>query len=202
MKISIQNFLFDANERGKASGKKVFCHVVGLGLGVWQVCPNQPLWFVDTLYEVLKFDFAEEHSISDIHFSWFPEDLQSKFDETTNQIKISFSKRNPADQLTGNDVGKLIVAMYAWDGNSFPGNEYWCGMLTASGDPAAACCSTIPELQNPLVNPFLLENIWITNESKALSGCTYISSPFELDEEQKKEVNSTTNVSESETQNV
>jgi len=47
---------------------------------------------------------------------------------------------------------ELIVANYAWDSNSFPGNEYWMGLLSASGDPAAACCSTIWNHMNPVLN--------------------------------------------------
>ena len=46
----------------------------------------------------------------------------------------------------------LVVAMFAWDGNSFVGNEYWEGALAASGDPAAASCSFIPQLLNPDIN--------------------------------------------------
>ena len=35
------------------------------------------------------------------------------------------------------------------------GNEFWVGMISASTDPCAACCSHIAELQNPDVNPRL-----------------------------------------------
>ena len=34
----------------------------------------------------------------------------------------------------------------------FTGNEYWQGLLSASGDPAAACCTQIPQLQNAYIN--------------------------------------------------
>ena len=72
--------------------------------------------------------------------------------------KNNKSDRNPADKFTGSDAGKLLVAQYAWDGNAYPGNEYWASIVIASGDPAATYCSTILELQNTLINPYLRAN--------------------------------------------
>lgn len=157
--VVIEPFLFDANQRGKEQNKKVYLHIVGLGLGVWQVSPLQAKYMLEVYEELL----TKHHLpfISDINFSWFPAEYQkmgnytdgSTITKANNSIKVHFSKRNPADLLNSQDSDKLLVAQYAWDGNAHPGNEYWTGALTASGDPAAACCSTITELQNPLINP-------------------------------------------------
>jgi hypothetical protein len=163
MKLVLKPFLMDANERGGRAGKKAYCYIVGLGLGVWKIVDVQPELLVEACVYLLA-ELALPY-IADVDFGWFPLSLQlSRFAHIqdgvelrygANKIKIHFSeqKRNPADKLIGPDKDKLLVATYAWDGNSYPGNEYWAGMLAASGDPAAACCSTITELQNPLINP-------------------------------------------------
>jgi len=173
MRITVESFLADADRHGKWEAERtdipeddkksgVFCHVVGLGLGVWQVANKQGAWLLAVFADAIC--AGDYKHIKHIDFSWFQdskcgdaEDGKFLKDHAGNDIKITFSKRNPADDLPDDDDDLLLVAMYAWDGNSFPGNEYWGGMLSASGDPAAACCSTIPELQNPEINKFLLE---------------------------------------------
>lgn len=165
MKLVIEPFLRDAHTRGIAAHKKVYVHMVGLGLGVWQKIPQQAPLMLEVFADLIR--SIDLSAIADINFSWFPANAQSCggitdkkiFKTEDNTIKIHFSKRNPADKLRGKDASKLLVACYAWDGNSYPGNEYWDGALSASGDPAAACCSTIPELQNPEINPYLLQRI-------------------------------------------
>lgn len=166
MRAVIEPFLIDADQRGGAAGKRAYVHAVGLGLGVWQIHPDQAKYLIEVYKEILS--ESQFKNIADIDFSYIMADKDkapvgmkdsSVVHDKGNDIRIHFSQRNPADKLVGVDAGKLLVAQYAWDGNSFAGNEYWLGQLSASGDPAAACCSTIPELQNPFINPYLLKNL-------------------------------------------
>lgn len=158
MRMVIEPFLLDANDRARAAGTRAYVHTVGLGLGVWQVDRRQAQLLADVHGDVLR-AHALPH-LADLDFSWFGDASAcggvpdgDTFSEGGNDVRIHFSRRDPAARLTGDDAGKLLVAAYAWDSNAYPGNEYWLNSLQASGDPAAACCSTIPELQNPDVNP-------------------------------------------------
>jgi hypothetical protein len=153
MRVTAEMFLLEADRRAKESGKKAYAYVVGLGLGVWQYHRSQAKLYIENFIEVLgSMKFG---NISTLEFAWIDVPAACTADVVAvaqkQGIKVIFSRRNPAERL---DTDELLVLSYAWDGNAFPGNEYWCGSLAASGDPAAACMSTIPELHNPLVNSF------------------------------------------------
>ena len=158
IRASVEVFLREADRRAAAAGQRAYAHAVGLGLGVWQIHPRQLGLTMEVYADVLR-EVALPH-LADVDFSWIGgvnacgrvRDGET-FASGPNQVRIHFSQRDPAAPLRGADAGKLLVAMYAWDANAFPGNEYWLGSLSASGDPAAACCSNLPELQNPDVNP-------------------------------------------------
>jgi len=166
LRLVLLPFLRDANRRAEEAGQRAYVQVVGIGLGVWAVSAHQARLMVEVYDELLH--TLPLPAISDLNFSYFPpkirdcggvEDgqiLQATISGskslTPNSVKIHFSQRDPASKLAED---RLLVAMYAWDGNSMPGNEYWLGMLTASGDPAAACCSGIVQLQNPDINKAL-----------------------------------------------
>ncbi|KAJ3039721.1 hypothetical protein HDV00_011953 [Rhizophlyctis rosea] len=171
IRIPLELLLLDANDRAKSKGDgtKAFVHVVGLGLGVWRKSAKQYKYYVEALGDVLR--ELELPFISDIELAYFPDDSppcagaghNQKITNapSMNDITIHFTMRNPATKLPLRDgERKLLVASYAWDGNSYPGNEYWMGMVAASGDPAAVCCSLIGELQNAEINEGFLERIW------------------------------------------
>ncbi|KAI0860044.1 hypothetical protein F4860DRAFT_480771 [Xylaria cubensis] len=166
IRITADILFLEASRRAKDVGKKAHVYVVGLGLGVWAVDSSQTKLYVEAFLESLA-DLGDElHHIGTVEFAYIKEVLgfQSQsmvFGPSRTAIDVKFSKRNPAANLRGTDAGHLLVLSFAWDGNAFPGNEYWVGSLDATGDPAAACMSTIGELHNPMVNPGLLNRIEI-----------------------------------------
>lgn len=156
IRMIAEPFLADANRRGEEAGQQVYAVAVGFGIGVWAI---PELKGVQARLLVLAFLEAlaanDWPHISDLCFSWFPDTAQLVAPPWVKQTMIHFNTDPPMRKLKGKNAGKLLVASYAWDGNSYPGNEYWESALAASGDPAAACCSTISELQNPDINPFI-----------------------------------------------
>jgi hypothetical protein len=156
MRLTFETLLLEAEARAVEYKKKAYVHVVGYGLGVWQVCDVQTDLFVEEFFATLA-ETAIPH-VEEIDFSWFNKAsprLKSRKSVITKDgevVRIRFSNRSHAEKLQ--DPNLLLVSSYAWDGNSYPGNEFWLGSLRGSGDPAAVCCSTIGELQNPIINPF------------------------------------------------
>jgi Domain of unknown function (DUF4804) len=190
LKMSIEPFLIDANARAKKEEKKAYVVAVGLGLGAWSLDPVdiQAKFMLEVYAEILKdSDFSE---ISDIDFIHCGKTAQKPLDWQApgqnaykfNGIDIHFSKRNPGEKV---EDGKLLVAQYAFDGNAFPGNEYWNSTLCASGDPAAACCSTIQELQNPYINPnvsgknthFLSKGVGVQSTVQPFASSSIVAAP-------------------------
>jgi hypothetical protein len=160
-RITADMFLLEANARAAEAGTTAWAYVVGLGLGVWQYYQQQREWYVEVFGEAIaELDLAHVGTVEFAYINNLPATVENKLIRAGVEkgIRVVFSRRNPAEKLEGNE---LLVLSYAWDGNAFPGNEYWSGSLAGSGDPAAACMSTVAELHNPLVNPDFTKRIKI-----------------------------------------
>ncbi|KAI1328349.1 hypothetical protein F5Y16DRAFT_369475 [Xylariaceae sp. FL0255] len=172
--ITAEILLIESNERAKEVNKKAYVYVVGLGLGVWAYgdqTRQSELYchaFFETIAKLgdsLTHVRTIEFAYIDRPYDWATNTYQSP--NRQNKIKLIFSNRNPAAKLSEDEQGDLLCLSYAWDGNSFPGNEYWGGGLAGSGDPAAACMSTISHLHNPMVNPDFLDRIKVIGSGTA-----------------------------------
>ncbi|XP_034173935.2 ADP-ribosylarginine hydrolase CG3568-like [Osmia lignaria lignaria] len=154
--VTVEIILFETNNRAEKQNMKAFLHVVGFGLGVWKIHPDQEKYFLKTFEIAIKKMNKKLRYISDIMFSYFHE---TKCGDAGNgdylgNIRIHFAKREPHSKLSkATDAKKLLVVTYAWDGNTLPGNEFWKGYLASSGDPAAACSTQITELHTVRINP-------------------------------------------------
>ncbi|XP_075985988.1 ADP-ribosylarginine hydrolase CG3568-like isoform X2 [Anticarsia gemmatalis] len=175
--ILAETTLLEADARAKEEGKPAYVNIIGCGLGVWKISPHQVDVYVLTFLERARHMLRKEllQNVSDINFSYImpTETILAMFNGTGSSkskekklffeckkhprggINVQILKRQPSSQLTGEDSGKLLVMTYPWDGNAHPGNEFWYGSLTSSGDPAAACSTQVSELHNAHINPVL-----------------------------------------------
>ena len=167
IRIPIETMLIEAQDRGQGSsvGRKVWLNVVGLGLGAWRFTPEQDRWYIEVFTEALN--HLNLSLIDTIEFGWLGFDKYTKINQHTRKAvetaaaksstKIIWSQRAPSGRLP--DSSLLLITTYAWDSNSYPGNEFYMNQLSASGDPAAAASSLISETQNPEINTSMLDSI-------------------------------------------
>lgn len=168
--------------RGREAGRKAYGHVVGLGLGAWLVHPLQLPLFVEALLESYKSlpqmdrDWIDTvdisylvnlHRLTDDDVATM-QSLQSlidaggaegtvilSFNEPQSSLKRTWRQQlhmAPGEERRVLGPGVLLVVMYAWDANAWPGNEYYNGQWAGSSDPAAACSTLLPYLHNPRIN--------------------------------------------------
>jgi hypothetical protein len=163
-------FLFNANDLAKKdSNKKAYIRVAALGIvdnfeldigEHYKIDTN----FITTLQlEAYKeiLDNNNFENISCIEFMYFNKIMkigELEFDKPygANNIMLrhndndTTSFASPLEEPYNND---LLVAMYDWDANSYPGNEFWDkSESNTSGESAAAFSSMITILQNPDIN--------------------------------------------------
>ncbi|KAL0811038.1 hypothetical protein ABMA28_010318 [Loxostege sticticalis] len=167
LSVMAESALLEAEERAKEQEREAFLNVIGCGLGVWKISPHQSdvyiLTFLERIRAFLKKDLLNH--VSDINFAYirpssgilnlFSEEKRIFFESKRHPrggINVQMENREPSAKLKGEHEGKLLVMTYPWDGNAHPGNEFWIGSLSGSGDPAAACSTQISELHNAHIN--------------------------------------------------
>ncbi|XP_052755405.1 uncharacterized protein LOC113509425 isoform X2 [Galleria mellonella] len=166
--------LLEANACAAAACKPAFVNIIGAGLGAWRISHHQLdlyiLTFLQRIHSLLG-DGAL-NNVSDVNFAYIvpvesvlPLFISENESSTVKKlfleneahpkggISVQVENREPSSALVGEHAGKLLVMTYAWDGNAHPGNEFWAGNLTSSGDPAAACSTQVSELHSAAVNP-------------------------------------------------
>jgi hypothetical protein len=172
--ISYKKFFADA-VANYTKDKKAYVRVVGLGDGAW--AGNNAEKVQSAIGKSVRRVFDElsdeqKTKISAIEFSQYKhEGYKSAFDPDgsvgihTGGIDIISSKTAPfAHKLGKKYENSQLCVDFAWDGGSYVGNEYWDGNLTASGDPAAACCSSIVISMHPKDNSGFLDRLNIVTK--------------------------------------
>ena len=158
VKYSISLFFEDAMLRARKENKKAYCYITGLGLGVWKLFDKQFVFYYSAILSLIKKNPRLKELISKVYIFTFEEILMKElFGEYLEDGFVEFGPRNPCDRISKQEFlndskQEILVANWAYDSNSYIGNEYWDGNYSASGDPAAASCSFIAYYGCPELN--------------------------------------------------
>lgn len=168
--------LGEAQYWGNRRGMDVRVSAVGLGAGVWAAGRGAQFnqYIIESYMDAAQQNSEKYSNIKIIEFNYNPfhavyeKNLKSSRGELSDtvakdgrkQVKIGnftfmfHTKDYAFDGCQFNASNELVVANFAWYSMSFPGNEYWLGAsnFAASGDPAAACSTTIWNHLNPICN--------------------------------------------------
>jgi hypothetical protein len=185
LQFVFEPFFLDANER--STSNKIYCHVVYLGLGFFEtqeIIKEQKKLYIDALLEtLLNLSSDNNTQIPNIEYVDLSQNAYNKDKDNnkftdlqqdtvtklkTKGIIVFHSFNNPSskekivpEKKKFTMANHTLVAMYKWDSNAYAGNKYYNGNIKhvkATYDLAAACCSTISFLQNPSINPHILES--------------------------------------------
>lgn len=181
--LSIIPFIEEAIARGFEMKKEIFCSVPAIGGGVWRGKIKANLVIELIILGVLKFldqNFNPQHfhplkalclpkTNLKIYSTFKPKNKIKNLiinengtvlvifkDSIDHKIVVFNESRYVAAPLPVGFENCVSVAAFAWDGNSYAGNEYWCGKLS-SFDSQAIYCSLLGQFQNPEVNTKLAD---------------------------------------------
>lgn len=167
--LSYKKF-FASSVNSCSENQKAYIRVVGLGDGAWAggnaVMVKQAIGRA-VARVVRELSQEQKRKICAVEFSQFEHEdyykayLKSMKEEKPGAFAILSSQSAPFAHEINKKLypnAKLCVN-FAWDAGSWVGNEYWCGLRSASGDPAAVCCSGIKDTFLPERNPTLPKSL-------------------------------------------